>query len=390
MRVLHANNVHRGLGGVSRAVAATVDILRAGGIQVDLFQRDSAKLPATLAGRATAFVSGLYASSAVRAFRAALRELRPDVVHVHELYPLISPWILPQCASEAIPVVMSSYDYRLSCPIATHYVRGEECHRCVGGREHWCVVRNCRGSLPESLAYALRNASARRFGLFEGHVARFLPVSRHLGDFLERHSGIEPSRIAVVPPPVRVPSTPVEDPSRGAYVAYAGRFAPEKGIAVLVEACRHAGLPMRFAGDAPAHAAVREDDDAAFVMTRSAEELAQFYRGARVVVMPSTWSETFGVVAAEAMSHGVPVVVSRIGALTETVVEGVTGLYANPGDARDLARQLRRVWDDAALARELGRNGRKRIEETFSDRMHFERLSRVYGEVCGASAPIKR
>jgi glycosyltransferase involved in cell wall biosynthesis len=173
-------------------------------------------------------------------------------------------------------------------------------------------------------------------------------------------------------------------------VAYAGRFAPEKGVEVLVEACRHAGLPMRFAGDAPAHPAVRKDDDAAFVMTRSPEELAQFYRGARVVVMPSIWAETFGVVAAEAMSHGVPVVVSRIGALTETVVEGVTGLYANPGDARDLARQLRRVWDDAALARELGRNGRIRVEETFSERMHFERLARVYDEVCGASAPVRR
>ncbi len=380
MRVLHANNAHRGLGGVSRAVASTVEILRAGGMQVDLFERDSRSLPSNLAGKATAFFSGLYAPRAVREFRALLRDLRPDVVHAHELYPLISPWILPQCAEEGIPVVMGSYDYRLSCPIATHFTRGEECRRCAGGREHWCVVRNCRASLPESLAYAMRNASARSFGLF-GHVARFLPVSRHLGDFLVRDPGVDPSRIVVVPPPVRLPPAPVDDPARGGYVAYAGRFAPEKGVAVMAEACRRAGLPMRFAGDAAAHPAVRPEDDASFILTRSREELADFYRGARVLAMPSTWPETFGVVAAEAMSHGVPVVVSRIGALPETVIDGVTGLLAEPGDADDLARQLRRVWDDAGLARELGRNGRRRAEAEFSEERYFGRLASVYGEV---------
>lgn len=386
MRVLHANNVHRGMGGVGKAVAATIEILRSGGIEVATFERDSRDLPRSLAGRATAFVSGLYAASAVREFRAMLRDLRPDVVHAHELYPLISPWILPQCAEEGIPVVMGSYDYRLSCPIATHHTRGAECRRCEGGREQWCVIRNCRGSIPESLAYALRNASARRFDLF-APVVRFLPVSRHLGEFLVRHLGIEPSRIAVVPPPVRVPATPVEDPSRGTYVAFAGRFAPEKGVEVMVEACRLARLPMRFAGDADSHPAIAPGDDASFVLTRSREELDRFYRGARVVAMPSIWSETFGVVAAEAMSHGVPVVVSRVGALPETVVEDCTGLIAEPGDAVGLARQLRRVWDDPVLARTLGENGRRRVVETYSERHHFEHLARVYGE---ARAQVRR
>ena len=390
MRVLHANNAHRGLGGVGRAVASTLEILRAGGIEAELFERDSRDIPAHFAGKAAAFFSGLYAARAVRAFRARLRALRPDVVHVHELYPLISPWILPQCAAEGIPVVMGAYDYRLSCPIATHHVRGAECHRCLGGREHWCVIRNCRASLPESLAYALRNASAGRFGLFERHVARFLPVSEHLGGFLARQLGIDRSRISVVPPPIRVPATPVEDPSQGAYVAYAGRFAAEKGIGILVEACRRAGLPMRLAGDAASHPAVRAGDDAAFVEARTREELARFYRGARVVAMPSTWSETFGMVAAEAMSHGIPVVVSRIGALPETVAEGVTGLAAVPGDVDDLARQLRRVWDDAALARRLGREGRRRVEAHFSERSHLDRLARVYAEVRDAARAVTR
>jgi len=381
MRVLHTNNAHRGLGGASLAYAATIDVLRRGGIEVDVFARDSKDLPNNLAGKMTAFFGGLYAARAVREFEAVLRDRRPDLVHIHELYPLISPWILPRCARAGIPVVMSCHDYRLSCPIATHYTRGADCHRCLGGREYWCVLRNCRASIPESVAYALRNASARRFDLFHRHVNLFMVPSGHLRDFLTGRLGIDPRRVVVNYPPIRVPPQPVADPSEGGYVAYAGRFVHEKGVEVMVDACRRAGLPMRFAGDAPSHPAVGPGDDASFVMTKSPADLAQFYRGARVLAMPSIWPETFGVVAAEAMSHGVPVVASRIGALQETVRDGETGLLAEPGNAADLAEKLGRVWADADLARRLGRNARLRVEEEFAESAHFTRLVQVYEDL---------
>jgi len=384
MRVLHANNTHRGIGGVARAFAVTIEILRNGGIEVDVFVRDSGDLPDNLAGKMAAFLGGLYAAGAVREFEAVLRDRRPDVVHVHELYPLISPWILPCCAKAGIPVVMACNDYRLSCPIATHHTRGADCHRCLGGHEYWCVLRNCRESVPESIAFALRNASARYFGLFDQHVDRFIFASRYQRDFLTGRIGIDARRVVVNPPPIRVPPQPVVDPSRGEYVAYAGRFVREKGVEIMVAACRRAGLPMRFAGDALGHPAIRPDDDASFLLPKSPAELAQFYRGARVLAVPSVWPETFGVVAAEAMSHGVPVVASRIGALQETVIDGETGLLAEPGNAADLAHKLSRVWADPDLSRRLGRNARRRAEEEFSEDVYFARLVEVYGGVVAA------
>ena len=106
MRVLHAYNAHRGFGGSDRNTEATIDLLRERGVQVEVFKRDSRDLPQNLAGRVRAFADGLYAAGAVREFEAVLRERPPDVVHVHELYPLISPWILPACTRAGIPVVM--------------------------------------------------------------------------------------------------------------------------------------------------------------------------------------------------------------------------------------------------------------------------------------------
>jgi len=380
MRVLHAYNTHRGFGGSDSATQATIEVLRHRGIEVEEFVRDSRDLPENLAGKITAFVGGLYAAEAVREFDAALRRRRPDVVHVHELYPLISPWILPCCERAGIPVVMSCSDFRLSCPIATHYTRGAACYRCLGGREYWCVLRNCRASVPESIAYALRNASARYFGLFARHVRRFVTASDYQRDFLTGRLGIEPGRVVVNYCAITLPAQGVADPAQGGYVGFAGRFAHEKGVEVMVQACRLAGLPMRFAGDAPRHPAVRPDDDASFVMTGSPAELAEFYRGARMIAVPSLWPEVFGIVPAEAMSHGIPVVASRIGALQETVRDGDTGLLAEPGNAADLAEKMVRIWTDADLARRLGRNARRRVESEFGHQAHFDKLVRVYAE----------
>lgn len=386
MRVLHAYNLHRGGGGSDTATLATIRVLREGGVEVEEFARDSRDIPLNLLGKTRAFLNGLYARDAVREFDRALDRRAPDVVHVHELYPLISPWILPICARAGIPVVMTCYDFRLVCPIASHYANGEICNRCAGGREHWCAIRNCRSNVPESLAYALRSAVARWFDLYNRHVSRFVVVSTFSQDRMTQHAGVATERITRIPPPIRLPPEAVRDPAAGQYVAFAGRFVPEKGVEIMMEACRREGLPMAFAGDAPTHPAARPEDRAHFVMTRTPAELAQFYRGARVLAAPSLYYETFNIVAAEAMSHGVPVVASRIGALPETVPDGEGGLLFPPGDAKQLAACLRTVWDDARLCRELGRSARQHVIDEFTEQAHFERTTRVYREVIASGA----
>ncbi len=381
MRVLHVYNSHRGGGGSDTATVATIEILRERGVDVDVFVRASRDLPSNLAGKVTAFIGGIYAAEAVRAFADHLQRRRPDLVHVHELYPLISPWVVRRCAEAGIPVVMTCNDFRLSCPIATHYTGGAACFKCEGGREYWCVLRNCRASVPESLAFALRNASARHFGLFDRGVRRFIMISDYQRALLTGPSGVDPRRVALNPCAIDMPPTAVADPAQGSYVAYAGRFVFEKGVEVMVQACRQAGVPMRFAGDAPHHPAVRPDDRAEFVMTRSKAELADFYRGARMLVVPSVWPETFGIVAAEAMGHGIPVVASRTGGLQGSIRDGETGLLAEPGNVADFAAKIGRVWADPDLARRLGRGAREHALQAFSHQAHFDRMMRIYREV---------
>jgi glycosyltransferase involved in cell wall biosynthesis len=377
MKVLHAFNSHRTSWGSDNAWAETIRLSQESGLEIGIFSRDSKNLPAGWRGKTQAFLSGIYGRGAVQDFAGALDRFRPDVVHTHELYPLISPWILRQCRAVRVPVVQTCYDYRLTCPIATHFVHGHVCERCRGGKEYWAVLNNCRGNLGESVGYALRNGVARGFHLFRDCVAQFIAPTEHTRQWLMREVGIDADRITIQPCAIALPATP-SDPGEGRYIAFAGRFSVEKGSEYLIEAARRTGLPVRLAGNAASHPAIRRGDPVECVLTHSREDLMNFYRGARLLVVPSIWHETFGIVAAEAMSHGVPVLAARIGALQYTVSDGLTGLLFEPGDVADLAGKMQRLWDDVELCRKLGAAGRRRVATEFSEQSHVRCLAESY------------
>jgi glycosyltransferase involved in cell wall biosynthesis len=381
MKILHAYNSHRGRGGADVALETTLRSSVALGLELYLFNRDSRDLPSGLVGNVRALAAGVYSRASVREFERALHEFRPDAVHVHELYPLISPWILPRCTKFGVPVVMSVTDFQLTCPVTTHFSKSEVCFRCVGGHEQWALLKNCRKNLPESAAYALFAVIRRWFHLYQRHVDRFIAPTNFLGRWLVENAGIPADRVVTVYPPVPVPPTAV-DPAAGTYIAWAGRFTPGKGADVLVRASRECALPVRLAGDKERMDGVQPGDNVQFVMTKGREEIAAFYRGARMLVVPSIWLETFGLVAAEAMSHGLPVVASRIGGLVENIEDGVTGFLFEPGNHKELAEKLTRLWNDADMCRRFGRAGRQRVVERFRDEDHCQRLLAVYEDVC--------
>ncbi|MCB2008237.1 MAG: glycosyltransferase family 4 protein [Rhodoferax sp.] len=381
MRVLHAYNQHRGGGGANNVTQATIELQRAQGLQVEVLARNALHLPQGLRGlpgRLEAGTGVVWGGSSVREFRALLERFQPQVVHVHEIYPMVSPWILPECTRRGIPVVMSCVDFRMTCPLVTHTRDGRSCTRCLDPGREWHAIRhNCRGSLPESAASALYNVGVRALGLFARHVDHYIAPSAFAGQWLVRHAGLPADRLSVISPPVHMPDT-AADAAQGSYIAYAGRFAPEKGLPVFAAAARATGLPFRMARH---HASLVTTDVPAgpeVVVTHDAAELQAFYRGARALVLPSLWFETFGLVGAEAMSHGIPVIGSRLGSVADLIEEGVDGLLFEAGDAQALARQVRLLWDDPSLAARMGQAARAKALSHWAPQRHAEQVLQVY------------
>lgn len=379
MRVLQVHNRYRLRGGEDAVVEATLDLLGRRGHEARLFDKHSDEVAGGALSRLSAVFSAIYSRSSRREMERIIDEWRPDVVHVHNLYPLLSPSVLAACRARGVPVVMTCHNYRLVCPIAVHFVHGALCEACVGGREYRCFTNNCRDSRLESAAYALRNYVTRRAGLFLNNITLYLSISEFLKKRLIE-AGVPEQRIEVVPNMIRIPAEPV-DATQGAYAGFAGRASEEKGIPVLVDAARRLpDVPVHIAGHGPLLETLTAGAPGNVVfpgmLTRAG--LDEFYCRARFLVVPSVWHETFGLVAVEAMSRGIPVIASRMGGLQELIEDGVSGFLFAPGDAEDLAGKMRRLWADPDLCGRMGRAAREQAVRRYHEDVHYEMLIAAY------------
>lgn len=384
MRVCIVHNSYARPSGEEVSVQLLRDLLEGHGHDVTMLSRSSAEIERMRLGRARAFFSGIYSRSSRRAMRRLLDEQRPDVVHVNNLYPFISPWVLVECRRAGVPVVMSVRNHRLVCPNGLHLSRGELCERCLGGREYWCVLRNCESNLLKSTGYALRSAVARIWRLFLDGVTLFAVLSPFQRERLIA-AGFASERIVVIPNMV---GSNGAEPLLGEYVAYVGRVSHEKGVETLVAAAAQCpDIPFKIAGSTSRMPRIASEAPAnvAFLGHVEGAKLNSFYRNSRIVVLPSRCLETFGLSLAEAMSHGKPVVASRIGGVPSIVQDDVTGLLVEPGNVSELAERIRTLWARPELCRTMGQAGRARALKEYSPERYYERLMAAY-EHAGALA----
>lgn len=381
MRILLLHNSYGRPSGEEVVIASLGKMLRQHGHEVLHCERSSAELEKMRCGRVRAFFSGIWNPLARRDFAAFLRGAQPDVVHVHNVYPLLSPSVLGVCTAQGVPLVMTVHNFRLSCPNGLLLSHGENCHRCLGGKEWWCVLRNCERSLAKSLGYAIRTLVARRMRSFYTHVDQFVCLTEFQRQLLVRE-GLPESRSSVIPNPTATSSRlGYGTASSGSYVAYVGRISPEKDVGTLLAAAaRLPGIPFRLAGgyDRMPELVSQAPRNVCFVGHLDKAGLEEFYGNARLLVFATKCYEGFPTVLLEAMGYRLPIICSCIGGLPEIVDGGRTGLLYEPGNVAELTARIQELWGDPARCQELGRQGRRKLEQEYAPERLLERILEVY------------
>lgn len=384
--------------GENKVVDQEAELLRAAGHQVELFERRSDDIAdRSLLGKA-ALPFLVPWNPAVRTELAArLRAERPDVVHVHNVFPLLSPAVLAACADAGVPAVATLHNYTQVCPPGTLQRDGRPCTECVGSAaplpavRHGCYRNSRLATVP--LAVSL---SVNRRRWWSG-VERFLCISAAQRDVLVR-AGMPAERLVVKHN--FVPDPDDRRSGTGEHVLYLGRLAEAKGVRLLMTAWDElaaaggVGVPLVIAGTGPleqevtAWAAGR--DDVRYVGLYDTAECQKAIARSVAVVAPSTWLEAFGLVVVEAMAAGVPVVAAGHGAFVELVEDGVTGLLHRPGEPDSLASCIRRIAAGPDRNREMGRAARRRYEQGFSPAVGLERLVEEYRTAIAGRSALAR
>ena len=174
MRVFQVHNRYQLRSGECVNVDAEVEVLNHKGIALSFITRNNKDISGSLWRKILTFFGSIYSAGEARAISRMLCQKRPDIVHVHNVYPIFSPSILVACRQAGIHVVMTCYNYRLICPIATNFHQDNNCEKCHDGREYRCILRNCRKNIFENTAFTLQHYVGRKHRLFSGNVTNFI------------------------------------------------------------------------------------------------------------------------------------------------------------------------------------------------------------------------
>jgi glycosyltransferase involved in cell wall biosynthesis len=378
MRILIAHNSYQQRGGEDAVVENERDLLAGAGHEVETLLVSNDSIKGTAAGLKAAL--GVAYSGRSRELAACrIAAFRPDVLQVHNFFPLLTPAIYDAARDAGVPVVQTLHNFRITCAAATLLRDGKVCEQCIGGSPYQAVRYRCyRGSIPGSAALAHMIASHRRAGTWQTKVDRYFALTEFARSrFIA--AGLPPDRI-IVKPNFAPPAAAGAGAARRSGALFVGRLSSEKGVRELVQAWQHVEHPLRIAGDGPLAAELRRSapPTVTFLGSIGPDRIKAEMAEAAALIVPSTWYEGFPMVIAEAYAVGLPVLASRIGSLAEIVADGETGRHFAPGDPADLVRVAREALADSESLQRYSAAARARFEMRYSARAALATLENTY------------
>lgn len=330
----------------------------------------------------------IYSTEARRKLRRVLDDFQPNVVHLNNFNFQLTPSILMEIekyrkqTGHAVRVLYTAHDYQLICP--NHMLRipgtGENCERCLKKGFWQCAAHRCiHNSRIRSILGSMEGDLYRRLGTYR-HLDCLICPSRFMKEKLDRNPLFRGKTIAMhnfvgsTEEAARVPGRKME---KKEYVLYFGRFAEEKGIRTLLNACRKLPeIPFIFAGSGPLEAEVNGVENVENMGFQTGDALKQLIAEAAFSIYPSEWYENCPFSVMESISYGTPVIGADIGGIPELVEQGRTGELFASGDVDELCDKIWKLWDDRQLLSEYTENCRKKSFDTVEE--YCEKLVRLY------------
>ena len=389
MRILAIHNYYQQAGGEDVVFKGEVSLLRQHGHEVVEYCQDNMQIHRL--SRLPLACHTIWSQPVYRALQRLLCDVKPDVAHFHNIFPLISPAAYYASRKAGVPVVQTLHNYRLLCPAATFLRNGQLCEACLGKTSPWpAVLHACyRSSYAQSAVTAGMLTVHRWLQTWRDQVDIYIALTELArSKFIE--GGLAAEKIVVKPNFV------YPDPGRragsGGYALYVGRLSAEKGVMTLLQAWQQLpGIPLKAVGDGPLMSSVQAfththpDLDIEVMGRLAPQEVLALMQGASFLVFPSEWYEAFRMTLIEAFACGLPVVASRLGAMVELVDDGHTGLLFRHRDPQDLATKVRWAVEHPEAMVLMGAHARNVYEEKYTADLNYHMLMNIYRTAISAA-----
>lgn len=380
LRVLMVHNQYQQAGGEDAVVRDECALLEKNGVSVNLYRQHNRQVEDM--PRLQVALNTIWSQRTVTEIGDLCERFRPDVIHAHNTFPLISPSLYFAARQHRVPVVQTLHNFRLFCAQAMFLRDGKICEDCIGTLPWRGVLHRCyRDSAAQSAVVVGMQGIHRALGSYRREVTRYIALNQFCREkFIQ--AGLPGERISIKPNFVDLPP-PLLQLRRGAL--FVGRLSQEKGISTLGEAAMlYPEAQLTVIGAGPEQPLIQGRRNIRLMGWQQPPAITQYMQQAAYLVMPSLWYENFPRTLVEAYACGLPVIASRLGAMAELVKDGVTGLLFEPGDANDLVKKMRWADSQPEAMQRMGLAARKEYEQKFTPETNFSQLMGIYAEAIRA------
>jgi glycosyltransferase involved in cell wall biosynthesis len=384
MKVLVVHNAYQIRGGEDSVVESEVTLLRSAGHEVHTYTRHNDEIK--LMSRPRAGLESVWSHQSSREVDDLLCKFRPDVMHVHNTLPLISPSVFWAARRAGVPCVMTLHNFRLLCPQAMFLRDGRVCEDCLGRLPWRSVTHRCyRQSALQSAVLSVGVAFHRAIDTYS-QVDRFIALSQFARlKFIE--GGVPSERIVVKPNFVEDYAVSQKTQSKNRRGGlFVGRLSAEKGVSVLISAAN--SWPqgtVQVIGHGPLEEDVRASGQLTYQGSMPLHDVMQKMADAAFLIVPSICYENFPRTIAEAFCMGLPVIASRLGGMAEIIEDGVTGLLFEPGQPCDLAEKVSWAQSHPTEMALMGLAARACYEKHYGSQANLQQLESIYQSVTTAN-----
>ena len=388
MKILVVHNRYKERTGEDSVFDREAELLRAYNNQVSTWTVDNREISAdTMLGKISLAKSTIWSHKANKELVSKLSDTNPDIVHVHNTLPLLSPSIFHACNEANVPVVHTMHNYRLVCPSNTLFRDGQTCEKCIEGTLLNSVQHGCyRQSRAQTAVVAAMLQYHRWINTWNHSVDGYIALSEFQKEKIAA-SGISKDKIYLKPNFIESIPQKEDKVEFGSYYLFVGRLIDEKGIELLLESYRRAKSNYKLIIMGPGYLkervlqAVSENEQIEYVGIQSKENVLTWMRGAIALIFPSIWYECSPMSILESFSCSLPVICSNLGALSDIVVHKKTGYVFSPENIQELTNAILWIEDDKQYWVALKHSISQYISPIYFKSENYKRIIEIYSAV---------
>lgn len=389
MKILLVHDFYRQYGGEDAVVYAEKKLLESHNNKVFLYSKNSSVLKDYGIIDKTKFpLRTIFSLRTKKEITTIVRDFRPDVAYIHNVFPLISPSIYHALHSLSVPIVQCVHNFRapFMCSNGYFFTKNKICERCMRGMHINAVMYRCYKN-----SYILSGLYSASLG-----ISHMLGVRKKINAYIclapfSKHKlmevGIPEEKIHIKPnfidPPITMPL-----PATGNYVTYIGRLSTEKGLWTLIKAFeRLKHISLKIIGTGPLEISLKKYIDKnrmmniAFTGFESGKKKWELLRNSLINIVPSEWYEMFSMSIIENYAVAKPVVASDLGALPHVIENNKSGLLFKAGDVDDLISKVLCLYKNPQKRKRMGIYAKRLADIKYGPEENYKLLINIFANV---------